>query len=68
MNTSAMNQPNSKSELQIGKDYGFVFGLNKDHQHMIYNGGISWTAVEGEKSLTMDSQQTTEQVYKYINQ
>lgn len=66
--TSMMNQPKEKQELVIGKDYGFSFGLDKEKkQHMIYNGGISWTAIEGERKMTVDCQKTTDKVNEYIN-
>lgn len=66
--TSMMNQPKEKQELVINKDYGFVFGLDKEKkQHMIYNGGINWTAIEGERTMTIDCQKTTDKVNEYIN-
>ena len=66
--TSMMNQPKVKQGLVIGKDYGFSFGLDKEKkQAMIYNGGISWTAVEGDRKMTIDCQKTTDKVLEYIN-
>lgn len=66
--TSMMNQPKEKRELEIGKDYGFSFGLDKEkNQHLIYNGGINWTAIEGERKMTIDCQKTTEKTLEYIN-
>ena len=56
-----------KKELEVGKDYGKMFGL-KDGQHMVYNGNISWTATEGAKTMTMDSQKMTDDITKRINQ
>ena len=57
-----------KKELKIGKNYGEIFGLDeKSGKKMIYNGGISWTAIDGEKQMTMDSQKTTDNALKYIN-
>ena len=54
--------------LQIGENYGDVFGFDKDlGQTMIYNGGISWTATNGDKSKTIDSQGTSDKVLEYIN-
>ena len=57
--------------LVVGENYSTIFGLNAEGQKMIYNGGISWTAcqiVNGEsKSMTMDSQKTTDSALDYIN-
>lgn len=54
--------------LEIEKDYGFVFGLDaKKDQHMIYNGGDTWTAKEGTRERTMESAGTTAKVSEYIN-
>ncbi len=53
--------------LTIGKNYGEIFGL-KENCKMIYNGGISWTAVDPIKGTkTMDSEMTTTKVTEYIN-
>lgn len=55
--------------LEIGHNYGDIFGLNKEKgQQFIYNGGISWTAKEGERSMTMDSQDNTDKAMKTINE
>lgn len=44
--------------LQTGENYGDVFGFDKDKgQTMIYNGGVNWTATNGDKSKTIDSQE-----------
>lgn len=57
-----------KNELEIGHDYGFVFGLDtKKDQHMVYDGGNTWTAREGERARQMDSPGTTAKVLEYIN-
>jgi len=56
-----------KRELIVGKNYGGIFGLPEDKK-MIYNGGISWTAVDGEREMMVDSQKTTDNALKYINQ
>jgi len=55
--------------LEIGTDYGFVFGLDakNKNQHMIYNGADSWTAKEGSRERTADSAGTTAKVLEYIN-
>lgn len=56
------------NKLEIGTNYADIFGLNPEKQSMTYNGGISWTAKEGEKEMTMDSQETTDNAIAYINQ
>lgn len=54
--------------LEVGKDYGFCFGLDADKgKKMIYNGGDSWTGVNGEKTMTMDAPKTTAGAMEYIN-
>lgn len=54
--------------LQVGENYGDVFGFDKNlGQTMIYNGGINWTATNGDKMKTIDSQGTTDKVIEYIN-
>lgn len=55
-------------ELEIGKDYGFVFGLGKEKaQAIIYNGGNSWTMREGDREQTIESAATTKKAVEYIN-
>jgi hypothetical protein len=55
-------------QLEIGKDYGCIFGLSSDKgQYMIYGGGINWMAKNGDKTQTVDSQQTTDNAVAYIN-
>ncbi len=50
---TTMNTPKVKvTELTIGHNYASVFGLNNDTQKLIYNGGISWTAIEGDRTMT----------------
>lgn len=57
-----------KNELVVGKDYGDIFGLDARKGHkMIYNGGISWTAIKGDQQMAKDSQQTTDNALEYIN-
>lgn len=55
-----------KKELTKGENYGSIFGLTGDNK-MIYNGGISWTAIKTGKEMTMDSQATTNKAIEYIN-
>lgn len=55
-------------DLVIGKDYGAIFGLDaKNGNKMIYNGGINWTAIKGEKTMTMDSKGTTDNAVEYVS-
>lgn len=57
-----------EKELVVGKDYGSIFGLDADKgQKMVYNGGISWTAIQGDRRMTKDSQETTNNALAYIN-
>jgi hypothetical protein len=65
--TTLMNQPTEKRTLEVGHNYAEVFGLDIKKQAMIYNGGISWTAKEGDREMTMDSQKTTDNALEYIN-
>jgi hypothetical protein len=54
--------------LEIGKNYGECFGLDPAAgKKMIYNGGDSWTGINGEKSQTMESPKTTASAIEYIN-
>ena len=52
--------------LEIGKNYGSIFGLN-EKQQMIFNGGISWTTKEGGREMTKECQKTTDSALAYIN-
>jgi hypothetical protein len=54
------------NKLEIGKNYGSIFGLN-EKQEMIFNGGISWTAKENGREMTKDCQKTTDAAFAYIN-
>jgi hypothetical protein len=55
-------------QLVVGKDYGCIFGLSENSgKKIIYNGGISWTAIDGERTMTKDSQKTTDNALEYIN-
>lgn len=57
-----------RKELKVGKNYGEIFGVDPQKGQMIYNGGISWTAKQGDKEMTKDSQSTTDNALAYINQ
>ena len=66
--TAMMNQPKVKvTELTVGHNYADVFGLDREKQAMIYNGGISWTAKETDREMTIDCQKTTDKVLTYMN-
>jgi len=66
--TAMMNQPKEKSELIIGHNYADIFKIDKNKgQAMIFNGGISWTAKEGDREMTTDCQKTTDMAFAYIN-
>ena len=57
-----------EKKLEIGSDYGFVFGL--DHikgQGMIYLGGVKFRAENGTASRDIESQGTYDKVHEYIN-
>jgi hypothetical protein len=55
-------------QLEVGKNYGEIFGLDPAQQKfMIFNGGVNWTAKNGDKTQTVDSQQTTDNAVAYIN-
>jgi hypothetical protein len=56
-------------QLETGKDYGFVFGLDSEKgKSMIYNGDNSWTAKDGDREMTKENAiETSEKVLAYIN-
>jgi len=55
-------------DLLVGKDYYEIFGNDTTgNKKLIYNGGISWTAIMGNQSMTKDSQQQTDTAIAYIN-
>jgi hypothetical protein len=63
-----MNTAVEKKELEIGKDYGFAFGLNKDAgQSLVYNGDNEWIGTQGEQSQTLSCEKTSEKALTYIN-
>jgi len=54
-------------KLIIGKDYGFVYGLDKNKgQKIIYNGGVSWTAINGNLKETIECQETTSKMIEEL--
>jgi hypothetical protein len=58
-----------KKELVVGKNYYSIFGNDTTGtKKLIYNGGISWTAIDGDRQMTMDSQKQTDAAIEYINQ
>lgn len=55
-------------ELIVGKDYYDIFGSDQSgNKKLIYNGGISWTAKNGEQIMTVESQKQTDAALEYIN-
>ena len=57
-----------KKELELEKDYGFVFGLNKDDgQTLIYKGDDKWIGTQGDKSQELVCEKTSIKVFNYIN-
>ena len=57
-----------EKQLIIGKDYYPIFGNDTSgKKKMIYNGGISWTAIDGDRKMIIDSQPTTDNAIAYIN-
>lgn len=66
--TNIMNQQSEKKELEIDKDYGFVFGLDAESkQHMIYLGCDKWRGVQGEQEMEIVCEKTSIKVNNYIN-
>lgn len=59
----------TKKELEVGKNYYEIFGNDESGtKKLIYNGGISWTAIDGERTMTQDNQKMTDKALEYINQ
>lgn len=57
----------SQSGLEVGKDYGKIFGLDASKgQKFIYNGGISWTAIGINGEMTDDSQEATDDAKNHL--
>lgn len=57
-----------KKELEIGKDYSGIFGLDSDkNQLMIYLGNNEWLGCNGKKELKMISIEQTQNALEYIN-
>jgi len=57
-------------QLEINKDYGFVFGIDaKKGQHMIYMGDNVWQAKQnGKDPMTKKCEKTSQKVQDFINQ
>lgn len=54
--------------LVVGTDYYSIFGSDQSgKKKMVYNGDISWTATDGERTMTMDSKKQTDSALEYIN-
>lgn len=59
----------TRKELEIGKDYYSIFGNDESGtKKLIYNGENSWTAIDGERTMTQVNQKMTEKALEYINQ
>jgi hypothetical protein len=55
-------------QLEIGKDYGIIFGLDASKgMMMIYQGGISWMCIKPGAEKIIESQGTTDNAIKYIS-
>lgn len=52
--------------LEVGKNYGDIFGLPEEKK-MIYAGGNTWKAVWGDKEMIKESPETTQKALEYIN-
>jgi len=56
-------------QLVVGKDYYSIFGSDTSgNKKLIYSGGISWTAIDGDRQMTIDSEGQTKKALEYINQ
>lgn len=55
------------TKLELGRNYYTVFGDAGSGRQLIYNGGHSWTAVNGAMTQTTDSPATTAKVLAYVN-
>ena len=54
--------------LEIGTNYGSCFGFEKEKgQQLIYQGGDTWLAINGETQKEVDSKDTTKKALEYIN-
>lgn len=55
-------------KLEVGKNYYDIFGSDTTGtKKLIYNGGINWTAINGDKTMTIDNQAQTDKAIEYIN-
>ena len=56
-------------QLEINKDYGFVFGIDaKKGQHMIYMGDNIWQAKQlGKDPMDRKCEKTSQKVLDFIN-
>lgn len=56
------------NELEIGKNYGSVFGLDeKKGMNLVYMGGNNWKAEKPGAAKEMVSEDTTKKALEYIN-
>jgi hypothetical protein len=57
----------TKQSLEIGTDYGRIFGLSAERgQHLIYQGGDSWLAQQPGSEKVVESAKTTASALAYI--
>lgn len=58
-------------QLEIGKNYIEFFYIGREeligNKKMVYNGGCSWTVINGEQTLTKDGQVQTDSLLEYTN-
>lgn len=55
--------------LEVGKDYGSLFGLDKSKdQHMIYNGNDAWTALDGTRQMSLHSKAQTQKALEILGE
>lgn len=54
-------------QLEIGKNYGFVFGLDEKKGQIVFLGGDSWKAIKPGMEKVMESADTTKKAIEYIN-
>ena len=58
-----------KKQIEEKKDYGFVFGLNKEKgQQIIAIGGNKFRLVQPGEEKEVDSPDIAEKILEYINQ
>ncbi len=56
-----------KKKLEVGKNYGEIFGLSEEKGKMIYLGDNKWRAEQGNRQMEKECEATTAKVMAYIN-